>query len=59
MHISNSKMYDLATIDGDGDGCSDSSNNNGDVDNPNVCEKLHELVLTSTQKSAFHAHQYT
>lgn len=52
-------MYDLATIDGDGDGCSDSSNNNGDVDNPNVCEKLHELVLTSTQKIAFHAHQYT
>lgn len=57
MHIL--KLYDDG-VSGD----SDSNSDNGDVDDDdsNVCEKLHELVLTSTTKRRFSRapiHTYT
>lgn len=53
------EIFAFATNGDGGDSGSVSSNDNGGIDNPNVCEKLHELVLTSTEKSGFHAHPYT
>lgn len=50
MHIS--KLSELYSAP-DGDSGSVSSNDNGGIDDPNVCEKLHELVLTSTRKKCF------
>lgn len=53
------EIFAFATNGDGGDSGSVSSNDNGGIDDPNVCEKLHELVLTSTEKSGFHAHPYT
>lgn len=53
------EIFAFATNGDGGDSGSVSSNDNGGIDDPNVCEKLHELVLTSTEKSGFHAYPYT
>lgn len=53
------EIFAFATNGDGGDSGSVSSNDNGGIDDPNVCEKLHELVLTSTEKSGIHAYPYT
>lgn len=44
-HTDTETYFNFKSIDGGG---GDSSYDNGDVDDPNMCEKLHELVFTST-----------